>query len=88
MSSRTGKVRDLLSLVLVVAATMLLLEAPAFAQGCSMCRSALESSPEGRVLAGSFAKGILMILVVPYAIAGTFGFAIYRAFRKKSRMEL
>jgi hypothetical protein len=88
MSSRSDKVKKLLTIVFVLAAMTLLLEAPALAQGCSMCRSALESSPEGRVLAGSFAKGILMILVLPYAIAGTFGFAIYRAFRKKSKMEV
>jgi hypothetical protein len=78
--------RSLLAVCLVLAA-MMLLEVSASAQGCSMCRSALESSPEGRVLAGSFAKGILMMLFLPYAIVGTFGFVIYRAFRKKSKME-
>jgi hypothetical protein len=54
----------------------------AWAQGCAMCRSALESSPEGRVLASSFAHGILMMMFLPYAIIGTAGFIVYRAYRK------
>jgi hypothetical protein len=57
----------------------------AFAQGCAMCRTALESSPEGRLLAGSFAQGILMLMFLPYIIFGTIAFAIYRAYRKKGR---
>jgi hypothetical protein len=57
----------------------------AFAQGCAMCRTALESSPEGRLLAGSFAQGILMLMFLPYIIFGTIAFAIYRAYRKKER---
>ena len=69
--------QKLLALVLLVC-----LEIPAWAQ-CSMCRTALESSPEGKVLASSFAHGILMMLFLPYAVIGTFGFIVYRAYRKK-----
>lgn len=50
-----------------------------------MCRTALESSAEGRVIASSFANGILMMLILPYLLFGTFGFFIYRAYRKKSK---
>jgi hypothetical protein len=67
---------------LVAIIFLITLEIPAWAQ-CSMCRTALESSPEGKVLASSFAHGILMMLVLPYALIGTFGFIIYRAYRKK-----
>jgi hypothetical protein len=76
--------RKLLTSILVVAATGLL-DAPAFAQGCAMCRAALESSAEGRFVASSFAHGILMMLILPYVLFGIFGVIVYRAYRKKSR---
>ena len=50
-----------------------------------MCRTALESSPEGKILASSFAHGILMMMFLPYAIIGTAGFVLYRAYRKKQK---
>ena len=56
-----------------------------WAQGCAMCRAALESSPEGKTIATGLARGILMLLVLPYGLIGTFGFIIYRAYRKKSK---
>jgi hypothetical protein len=69
--------------VILAIALFTVLEPSAWAQGCSMCRAALESSPEGRMLAGSFAQGILMLLFLPYIIFGTVAFAVYRAYRKK-----
>jgi hypothetical protein len=56
-----------------------------WAQGCSACRAALESSPEGKTIATGLARGILMMLVLPYGLMGTFGFILYRAYRKKSK---
>jgi hypothetical protein len=56
-----------------------------WAQGCAMCRAALESSPEGKMIAAGLARGILMMLVLPYGLMATFGFIIYRAYRKKSK---
>ncbi|PYS38896.1 MAG: hypothetical protein DMG14_15975 [Acidobacteria bacterium] len=58
-----------------------------WAQGCAMCRAALESSPEGKSIAASLAHGILMLLILPYAVLATFGFIIYRAYRKKSKQR-
>ena len=58
-----------------------------WAQGCAMCRAALESSPEGKVIAAGLARGILMMLILPYGLMATFGFIIYRAYRKKSAAE-
>ena len=52
-----------------------------------MCKTALESSPEGRVLAASFAHGILFLLFLPYVILGIIGYALYRAYRKKSEAK-
>jgi len=50
-----------------------------------MCRTALESSPEGKFLASSFAHGILMLLFLPYIIFGTIATVVVRAYRKKSK---
>ena len=52
-----------------------------------MCRAALESSPEGRTIAAGLAHGILLMLVLPYGLLATFGFIIYRAYRKKSKQR-
>ena len=67
---------------LMTVAFLIFLEVPAWAQ-CAMCRTALESSPEGKVLASSFAHGILMMLFLPYVIFGTISFAVYRAYRNR-----
>ncbi len=66
---------------------MIGLNAWAWAQGCAMCRAALESSAEGRLVASSFRHGILMMLVLPYVLFGIFGFFIYRAYRKRSKQR-
>ena len=58
-----------------------------WAQGCAMCRAALESSPEGKTLAVGLARGILLMLALPYGLMATFGFVIYRAYRKKSKQR-
>ena len=50
---------------------------------CSMCRTALENSPEGRGMSASFNRGILLLLGVPYVIFGTVGVVVYRGYRKK-----
>jgi hypothetical protein len=58
-----------------------------WAQGCAMCRAALENSPEGRVLAASLAHGIVLMLILPYCLLGTFAFFVYRAYRRKSKQR-
>jgi hypothetical protein len=50
---------------------------------CSMCRTALENSPEGRGMSASFNRGILLLIGVPYVLFGTFGIFVYRGYRKK-----
>jgi hypothetical protein len=60
-----------------------LLETHSRAQ-CVMCATALGSSPEGQALAGSFRYGIGILLVAPYIILGFIGFAIFRAYRKRT----
>ena len=66
---------------------MAVLESTAFAQGCAMCRAALENSAEGRLVANSFAHGILLMLILPYVLLGAFGAVLYRAYRKKSKQQ-
>ncbi len=78
--------RNRFTAILAITA-VLVLQASAWAQGCAMCRTALESSPEGKVLASSFAHGILMMLFLPYTLFAIFSFIVYRAFRKKSRQR-
>ena len=68
-------------------AALALRDTSAFAQGCAMCRAALESSAEGRFVASSFAHGILMMLVLPYVLFGVFAIIVYRAHRKKSKQR-
>jgi hypothetical protein len=58
-----------------------------WAQGCAMCRAALESSPEGKAIAAGLARGILMMLVLPYGLMMIFGIVIYRAHRKRAKEQ-
>jgi hypothetical protein len=64
---------------------MLNLHPELWAQGCSMCRAALESSAEGKTIAAGLANGILLMLILPYGLMATFGFIIYRAYRKRAK---
>ena len=59
-----------------------LFQIPGWAQ-CAMCRRALEASPEGQALAGSFRHGILLLMGAPYLMLGATGYAIFRAYKKK-----
>lgn len=58
-----------------------------WAQGCSMCRAALENSVEGKAIAAGLANGILLMLALPYGLMATFGYLIYRAYRKRSKQR-
>lgn len=50
----------------------------AYAQ-CAMCVTGLTQSPEGQQMARSFNQAILLLLALPYGIAGTIAFLILRA---------
>jgi hypothetical protein len=54
---------------------------------CSMCRTALENSPEGKGMAASFNRGILFLLGIPYIICGTVGVVVYRGYRKRQAAD-
>ena len=74
--------RKSLLLCLLIIAVAGLLPVSAWAQGCAMCKTALEQSPEGQQLAKSFDYGILFLMGVPYAMFGTVGFVAFRAYRR------
>jgi hypothetical protein len=66
--------RVLLALAIVAA---VFLAEPAWAQ-CSMCRTLLEGSAEGRQVARGLNHGILLMLAAPYLIFGSFGAVLFR----------
>ena len=67
--------RSLLALSLL--GGLLVLAGPAHAQ-CAMCRSALESSPEGRAIAASLGRAILVLLAAPYLVVTAFVTVFFR----------
>ncbi len=74
--------------IVILSAVVLTNAAPSGrAQGCAMCRTALENSPEGKALAGSFNYGILFLMGIPYAMFGAAGFVIFRAYRRRAKAE-
>jgi hypothetical protein len=79
-------IRRIAVLLLAVVMISVIVELPAQAQ-CAMCRTALENSPEGRTMAASFNRGILLLLAVPYAILGTVGVVVFRAHRRKQAAD-
>ena len=75
-------VRRSIALMLLLTAVVCLWQTPLRAQ-CAMCVTALENSPEGKSMAASFNNGILFLLAMPYAIFGTVGVVVFRAYRRK-----
>ena len=67
--------------ILAVLITVLALEGTGWSQ-CAMCRTALENSPEGQAVAEGFRQGIVFLLAAPYAILGSIGYGLLKAFRK------
>jgi hypothetical protein len=46
---------------------------------CAMCKTVLEGSEEGRSMAGSLNKAILLMIFAPYAVAGVFAAVAFRS---------
>jgi hypothetical protein len=67
---------------------MFLLQTSGWAQGCAMCRTALENSPEGKALAATLNNAILFLMAMPYVLFGAVGFAIYRAYRQRKQKNV
>lgn len=61
---------------------------PAAAQ-CAMCKSNLEMAREKGMtdVGNTLNNGIMYLLVLPYAIAGVFGFIYYKKYKEKKALE-
>ncbi len=73
------KKRFLLAALTVM--VFLMFSQPFVVAQCSMCRTALTGSAEGRNLAQGFNRGILFLASVPFLIAGTLAFLVFRSNR-------
>jgi hypothetical protein len=56
---------------------------------CTMCKANIEQArKEGHSIVGStLNNGIMYLLVLPYAIAGIFGFIYYRKHKEKQQAD-
>ena len=69
-------------LALILAGVVCLVAVPTLEAQCAMCRTALEGSEQGRVMAVQFNRGILFLLGAPFTVAGGIAFAMVRSRRK------
>jgi hypothetical protein len=73
--------RSVLAVALVVA-----LVAAADAFGCPNCKDAVDTSdPAGLNLARGYFYSILLMLAMPFTLAGTFGCYVWREMRRQRR---
>ena len=49
---------------------------------CALCRTALESSPEGQAMAAGFNQAILFLLAAPFLVVGSGILVFWRAARR------
>jgi len=75
-------------LVLFLLACLFTISSDAVAQ-CAMCKSNLEMARKdgGTQVGNTLNNGILYLLVLPYAIAGVFGFIYYKKYKEKKAAE-
>ncbi len=75
--------RPLLAVALLVA-----LVAASDAFGCPNCKDAVDTSdPEGLNLARGYFYSILLMLAMPFTLAGSFGCYVWREMRRQRRAE-
>jgi hypothetical protein len=72
--------------VVLVAAALFVAASHADAQ-CAMCRTALESSAEGRALVTKLNLGILLLLAAPFGIAAAVAIAMRKSRRRLRSVE-
>ena len=76
--------RKILAVSFLLLILLVVMQDLALAQ-CSMCRTALESSEEGKALAQGLNKGILFLLFTPFMLFGTVSVFVYRSYQKRRR---
>jgi hypothetical protein len=79
MASVTGRARfrKALAVSLGLLGLLALAAGPAGAQ-CVMCKTALTNSPEGRSIGEQFNRAILLMIVAPYLLVGSFAVLFFR----------
>ncbi len=66
----------------VLVGVVWLVAVPSLEAQCAMCRTALESSEQGRAMAVHFNRGILFLLGAPFSVAAGIGIAMVRSRRR------
>ena len=66
----------------VLVGVVWLMALPSVEAQCAMCRTALESSEQGRAMAVQFNRGILFLLGAPFGVAALIGIAMVRSRRR------
>ena len=72
------------SVVAIVTVAALATGSPAFAQGCAMCKTALDGPPDA--LTEAFNVSAMFLMLTPYAVVGTIAGWIYLAVRRRDRL--
>lgn len=77
-----------LSLLFLLLFIISIYSAPIAAQ-CAMCKSNIEMAREKGItdVGNTLNNGIMYLLVLPYAIAGVFGFIYYKKYKEKKALE-
>ena len=72
-----------------IAAFLLLVLVAGQAWGCPTCKDGVaESDPEGMNIARGYFYSILIILAMPFTLAGSFGAYVWREMRRQERARL
>jgi len=72
----------------IVAAALVALLVAADAFGCPNCKDAVDTSdPEGLNLARGYFYSILLMLAMPFTLAGSFGCYVWREMRRQRREQ-
>ncbi|HXB53606.1 MAG TPA: hypothetical protein VN461_02420 [Vicinamibacteria bacterium] len=72
-----GRAGRRLALGLLVLGVLMLAGGPAAAQ-CSICKTVLTQSPEGRQIGGTVNTAILVMLFAPYLVFGSLAVILFR----------
>ena len=74
------------AVVFIIVVVLISITADAMAQGCPMCKTALEEARNnGSNVGNTLNSGILYLLALPYLIASVFGIIWYKNSRAKKR---
>lgn len=81
------KIRQL-AFIFFITILLLFGSVSAYAQ-CAMCKTNIENArKDGHTMVGStLNNGIMYLLVLPYAIAGVFGFIYYKKYKERQAAD-